>query len=119
MGENNSKEGEINFLDRSWYTRAITEPVMGYCTEDQYRDFMEKVTNWEEELIYSGVEIIKFYFSLSQDQQKRRMKARKNLNLSIGSFPLMMKGLLQSGMLLHSIKNKCLIKPLLIFHRGL
>ena len=54
---------------------------MGYCTEDQYRDFMEKVTNWEEELIYSGVEIIKFYFSLSQDQQKRRMKARKESEL--------------------------------------
>jgi polyphosphate kinase 2 len=75
------KKGQINFLDRSWYTRAITEPVMGYCTEKQYRDFMEKVTYWEEGLINSGVEIIKFYFSLSQDQQKRRMKARKESEL--------------------------------------
>jgi polyphosphate kinase 2 len=71
------KKGEIAFLDRSWYTRALTEPVMGYCNEKQYRDFMERVIPWEESLIAEGVEIIKFYFSLSQDQQKRRMKARK------------------------------------------
>jgi polyphosphate kinase 2 len=75
------KKGEIAFLDRSWYTRALTEPVMGYCNEKQYRDFMERVIPWEESLINEGVEIIKFYFSLSQDQQKRRMKARKNSEL--------------------------------------
>ena len=75
------KKGEIAFLDRSWYTRALTEPVMGYCTEKQYIDFMEKVIPWEEKLIYEGVEIIKFYFSLSKDQQKRRMKARKKSEL--------------------------------------
>ena len=75
------KKGEIAFLDRSWYTRALTEPVMGYCNEKQYRDFMERVIPWEESLINEGVEIIKFYFSLSQDQQIRRMKARKNSEL--------------------------------------
>ena len=75
------KKGEIAFLDRSWYTRALTEPVMGYCNEKQYRDFMERVIPWEESLIGEGVEIIKFYFSLSQDQQKRRMKARKHSEL--------------------------------------
>ena len=75
------KKGEIAFLDRSWYTRALTEPVMGYCTEKQYIDFMEKVIPWEEKLIYEGVEIIKSYFSLSKDQQKRRMKARKKSEL--------------------------------------
>jgi polyphosphate kinase 2 len=75
------KKGEIAFLDRSWYTRALTEPVMGYCNEKQYRDFMGRVIPWEESLINEGVEIIKFYFSLSQDQQIRRMKARKNSEL--------------------------------------
>ena len=65
------KKGEIAFLDRSWYTRALTEPVMGYCSEKQYRDFMNRVIPWEQNLIDDGVEIIKFYFSLSQDQQKR------------------------------------------------
>ena len=75
------KKGEIAFLDRSWYTRALTEPVMGYCNEKQYRDFMTRVLPWEEALINEGVEIIKFYFSLSRDQQKKRMKARKNSEL--------------------------------------
>jgi polyphosphate kinase 2 len=75
------EEGEISFLDRSWYTRAITEPIMGYCTENQYRLFMKKVNGWEENLVNTGVEIIKFYFSLSKDQQERRMNARKNSQL--------------------------------------
>jgi polyphosphate kinase 2 len=75
------KKGEISFLDRSWYTRAITEPIMGYCSEHQYRTFMKRVNDWEENLINTGVEIIKFYFSLSKDQQERRMNARKNSQL--------------------------------------
>ena len=75
------EKGEIAFLDRSWYTRALTEPVMGYCNEKQYRDFMGKVIPWEEALQKEGIEIIKFYFSLSQDQQQRRMKARKQSEL--------------------------------------
>lgn len=75
------KQGEISFLDRSWYTRAITEPIMGYCSEHQYRTFMKRVNEWEENLIKNGVELIKFYFSLSKDQQERRMHARKNSQL--------------------------------------
>jgi len=72
------RRGEISFLDRSWYTRAITEPIMGYCSENQYRTFMKKVNKWEDEQMDNGVELTKFYFSLSKDQQEIRMKARKN-----------------------------------------
>ena len=50
---------------------------MGYCNEKQYRYFMKKVNKWEEDLIKNGVELTKFYFSLSKDQQQIRMKARK------------------------------------------
>ena len=75
------KQGEISFLDRSWYTRAITEPIMGYCSEHQYITFMKRVNEWEKNLIKNGVELIKFYFSLSKDQQERRMHARKNSQL--------------------------------------
>tara|TARA_Y200000002_G_scaffold320468_1_gene280270 strand:- start:2378 stop:3223 length:846 start_codon:yes stop_codon:yes gene_type:complete len=75
------KKGEIAFLDRSWYTRALTEPVMGYCSENQYLEFMKEVNHWEKKQIRKGMEIIKFYFSLSQDQQKRRMNARKKSEL--------------------------------------
>ena len=74
-------DGEISFLDRSWYTRAITEPIMGYCTENQYRTFMSRVNKWEESHIANNIEITKFYFSLSKDQQERRMNARKNSQL--------------------------------------
>lgn len=75
------KKGEIAFLDRSWYTRAITEPIMGYCNEHQYRTFMKRVNKWEHDLIDNGTELTKFYFSLSRDQQTRRMNARKNSQL--------------------------------------
>ena len=75
------RRGEISFLDRSWYTRAITEPIMGYCSENQYRTFMKKVNKWEDEQMENGVELTKFYFSLSKDQQEIRMKARKNSEL--------------------------------------
>ena len=75
------RKGEISFLDRSWYTRAITEPIMGYCSENQYRSFMRKVNKWEDQQMKDGVELTKFYFSLSKNQQEIRMKARKNSEL--------------------------------------
>ena len=75
------RKGEISFLDRSWYTRAITEPIMGYCSENQYRSFMKKVNKWEDQQMEDGVELTKFYFSLSKNQQEIRMKARKNSEL--------------------------------------
>ena len=75
------RKGEISFLDRSWYTRAITEPIMGYCSENQYRSFMKKVNKWEDQHMEDGVELTKFYFSLSRNQQEIRMKARKNSEL--------------------------------------
>ncbi|MDB3996440.1 polyphosphate kinase [Gammaproteobacteria bacterium] len=75
------KKGNISFLDRSWYTRAITEPIMGYCNEKQYRSFMKRVNDWENNQINNGLELTKFYFSLSRDQQERRMHARKNSQL--------------------------------------
>jgi len=75
------EKGEISFLDRSWYTRAVTEPIMGYCNERQYRTFMKRVNEWESKLIKNGTELTKFYFSLSKDQQERRMNARKNSQL--------------------------------------
>ncbi len=75
------KKGQITFLDRSWYTRAVTEPVMNYCTEQQYRKFMNTVNKWEQNHIKSGLELTKFYFSLSKDQQTRRIQARKNSRL--------------------------------------
>jgi polyphosphate kinase 2 len=78
--------GEIVFFDRSWYNRAVVEPAMGYCTEEQYQDFMGKVISWEEKLIKSGVILIKFWFSITQDKQIKRFELRQKSPLKYWKF---------------------------------
>lgn len=70
--------GEIVFFDRSWYNRAVVEPVMGFCSENQYQQFMVQVPEFENMLLEDGVHIIKLWFSINKDEQKRRFEARKN-----------------------------------------
>ncbi len=71
--------GEIVLFDRSWYNRAMVEPVMGFCSPRQHRDFMERVTAYEESFISDGrTTLIKLYFSVSKDEQARRFERRKN-----------------------------------------
>jgi len=69
--------GEIVFFDRSWYNRAMVEPVMGFCTDEQYGRFMKDVPLLEQMLVKDGVRLFKFYFSVSRDEQVRRFKARE------------------------------------------
>lgn len=68
--------GEIVFFDRSWYNRAVVEPVMGFCDETQYDVFMRQVPEFEHMLYEDGVEIIKFWFSISKEEQLRRFNSR-------------------------------------------
>lgn len=68
--------GEIVLFDRSWYNRAVVEPVMGFCNEEQYDKFMLQVPEFEHMLYEDGVEVIKFWFSISKDEQLRRFNAR-------------------------------------------
>jgi len=68
--------GEIVFFDRSWYNRAVVEPVMGFCTEAQYQNFMVQVSEFEHMLYEDGVVIIKFWFSISKEEQLSRFNAR-------------------------------------------
>jgi len=70
--------GEIVFFDRSWYNRSVVEPVMGFCKEPEYKKFMQQVPEFEHMLYEDGVDIIKFWFSISKDTQKRRFDSRKN-----------------------------------------
>ena len=70
-------KGEIVFFDRSWYNRAVVEPVNEFCTEQQYRQFMQQVPEWEHMLYEDGIIIIKFWFSISKDEQQRRFDSRK------------------------------------------
>ena len=69
--------GEICFFDRSWYNRAVVEPVMGFCTEHQYRMYMQQVPEFEHMLYEDGVELIKFWFSISKDEQAERFDSRR------------------------------------------
>ncbi|MDR2122111.1 MAG: polyphosphate kinase 2 [Flavobacteriaceae bacterium] len=68
--------GEIVFFDRSWYNRAVVEPVMGFCTEKQYNEFMVQVPEFEHMLYESETHIIKFWFSVSKEEQQRRFDSR-------------------------------------------
>ena len=69
--------GEIVLFDRSWYNRAGVERVMGFCNDDEYREFMHQVPEFERSLIHSGIHLIKFWFSVSQNEQQRRFESRK------------------------------------------
>ena len=78
--------GEMVFFDRSWYNRAVVEPAMGYCTEEQYNDFMNKVIPWEEKLMDNGVILIKFWFSITQEKQIKRFELRQQSPLKYWKF---------------------------------
>ncbi len=80
------KKGEIVFFDRSWYNRAVVDPALGYCTEDQYLSFMEDVLEWEENMIKNGLILIKFWFSISKEKQRLRFDLRKSSPLKYWKF---------------------------------
>ena len=69
--------GEICFFDRSWYNRAVVEPVMGFCSKHQYGLFMQQVPEFEHMLYEDGIELIKFWFSISKEEQARRFEERR------------------------------------------
>jgi polyphosphate kinase 2 len=69
--------GEIVMFDRSWYNRAGVERVMGFCSDAEYHEFMRQVPEFERHLVRSGVYVVKFWFSVSQAEQRRRFKERQ------------------------------------------
>ncbi len=71
-----SNPGEMVFFDRSWYNRAVVEPVMGFCSKEQYERFMLQAPDFEHMLYEDGIVIVKFWFSISKDVQKARFDAR-------------------------------------------
>ncbi len=70
--------GEMVLFDRSWYNRAGVERVMGFCTDEEYWEFMRSVPEFENQLIRSGIILIKYWFSVSDDEQEDRFQARIN-----------------------------------------
>jgi len=69
--------GEIVLFDRSWYNRAGVERVMGFCSDEEYNEFMRQAPEFERHLTRSGIHLIKFWFSVSQEEQRRRFKERE------------------------------------------
>jgi polyphosphate kinase len=68
--------GEIVFLDRSWYNRAGVERVMGFCTDEEYQEFLRSCPEFERMLVRSGIQLIKYWFSVSDAEQERRFASR-------------------------------------------
>ena len=88
-----SNSGEIVFFDRSWYNRAVVEPVMGFCTDEQYKRFILQVPEFEHMLYEDGVTIIKFWFSITKEEQKARFESRLETPLKRWKFsPVDQKG---------------------------
>ena len=69
--------GEVVLFDRSWYNRAMVEPVFGFCSDQEYRNFMTGVGGFEKDLVRQGTILIKLYFSVTKDEQARRFDRRK------------------------------------------
>ena len=69
--------GEIVLFDRSWYNRGGVEPVMGFCTQEEHKEFLHEVPEFEKMLVNSDVKIFKFYFSVSKDMQEKRFNKRR------------------------------------------
>lgn len=85
--------GEIVFFDRSWYNRAVVEPVMGFCTQRQYKQFMVQLSAFEHMLYEDGMIIIKFWLSITKEEQLKRFNARMGNDLKRWKFsPVDKKG---------------------------
>lgn len=68
---------EMVLFNRSWYNRAGVEHVMGFCTDEQYREFLETVPDFEQMLVRSGIKLLKYYLDISKEEQKNRLKERE------------------------------------------
>lgn len=75
------KNGEIVFFDRSWYSRALIQPTMRYCSDNQYAYFMKNVINWEKRIVEDDTILIKFYLSININTQAKRFEIRRNHDL--------------------------------------
>ena len=74
--------GEVVLFDRSWYNRAMVEPVFGFCSDEEYKNFNRGVTGFEKDLIRQGTILVKLYFSVTKQEQARRFEKRKTDPLS-------------------------------------
>jgi polyphosphate kinase 2 len=70
--------GEVVLFDRSWYNRAVVEPIFGFCTKEEYENFMVGCPGFEKDLVRQGTILVKLYFSVTKEEQARRFERRKS-----------------------------------------
>lgn len=75
--------GELVLFDRSWYNRAVVEPVNGFCTQEEYERFMSEVNSFEKMLVNDGIILLKYYFSITKEEQAKRFEDIKNNPLKV------------------------------------
>lgn len=78
MSINFQKQEKLFFFDRSWYNRAVVEPVNGFCTQKEYEIFMSQVNEFEKMILESGIHLVKIYMSISKREQAKRFNEIKN-----------------------------------------
>lgn len=101
------KPGKIVFFDRSWYGRSVIEPAMGYCTKEQYNDFMMNVVPWEEDMIKNkDLILIKFWFSITKEKQRKRFKFRQDSPLKYWKFSENDSKVIDKFEIIQEFKNK-------------
>lgn len=102
--------GEIVFFDRSWHNRSIVEPAMGYCTEEEYKDFMKKVNYWESDLVKNGIILIKLWFSITREKQLKRFELRQQSPLKYWKFSPNDSKVLDKWEVISNFKNQMFVK---------
>ena len=102
--------GEIVFFDRSWYNRAIVEPVMGFCTDNEYNIFMNQVNDFEKMITQENIILIKFWFSITKKTQKNRFNSRLSDPLKRWKFSIVDKEGQKKWDVYTDYKNKMLDK---------
>lgn len=102
--------GEIVFFDRSWYNRAIVEPVMGFCTDDEYNIFINQVNDFEKMITQENIILIKFWFSITKKTQKNRFNNRLSNPLKRWKFSIVDKEGQNKWDIYTDYKNKMLEK---------
>lgn len=101
--------GEMVFFDRSWYNRAVIEPSLGYCTEEEYNDFMNKVNDWEEKQINNGLILIKLWFSITKEKQIKRFELRRKSPLKYWKFSSNDSKVIEKWDIIDKFKNQMFI----------
>ena len=98
--------GNITVFDRSWYSRALVQPAMGYCSMRQYNYFMNRVNDWERDLVDEGISLLKIYLSVSRESQELRFRLRRRSELQYWKYSANDRKVLERWNLLTYFKER-------------